>query len=287
MTNSIRNNNQQIKKPVAVACAKLILVGEHAAVAGFPALAIPMTSLNLKAQISKEKNIQQANIITKIFDKNQQTNSAKIKFKIISNIPQKSGLGSSAAFATAVIRALYNYHHLTYTKKQLFKIVQQCETVYHGKPSGLDAATVIYQQPVLLKNNKTTCISIHDQDINKIVLINSGQATESTKEMIGHVSKNLHKNKIFNQLGLLCQQYLENSITLKQLFYQAHQLLNALGVVGDRAKQIISQIEKIGGAAKISGAGGRKTGSGIIAAYHQDKNILVQLCKNNNYQLIN
>ena len=46
--------------------------------------------------------------------------------------------------------------------------------------------------------------------------------------------------------------------------------LDKISVVGSLAGKIIKEIEKMGGAAKVSGAGGIKTGSGMILCYHQD-----------------
>jgi mevalonate kinase len=55
--------------------------------------------------------------------------------------------------------------------------------------------------------------------------------------------------------------------------------LETIGVVSSSAKQLIRDIEKAGGAAKICGAGGASKGSGIILAYNSNKKVLELLAK--------
>ncbi|MBU2592429.1 hypothetical protein KKD61_03135 [Patescibacteria group bacterium] len=62
----------------------------------------------------------------------------------------------------------------------------------------------------------------------------------------------------------------EESINLKDLLKTNQRLLEKLGVVSQKTKILVRQIEKFGGAAKISGAGGIKDTSGILLAYHSD-----------------
>ena len=56
-------------------------------------------------------------------------------------------------------------------------------------------------------------------------------------------------------------------------------LLEQLGVVSNSTQKFIRDIENSGGAAKISGAGGVKTGSGIVLAVHDDPQKLMALAK--------
>src|SRR5258708_3289091 len=60
-------------------------------------------------------------------------------------------------------------------------------------------------------------------------------------------------------------------------------LLEELGVVGNKAKEMIRKIEKSGGFAKISGAGGVQEGSGIILASHLDSGAFRKFLTNENW----
>jgi mevalonate kinase len=59
--------------------------------------------------------------------------------------------------------------------------------------------------------------------------------------------------------------------------------LEKIGVVGKKAQSIIRQVESIGGAGKILGGGGISEGSGMLLVYHQDKNKLLDLLKEKNW----
>jgi mevalonate kinase len=56
------------------------------------------------------------------------------------------GLGSSAAFSTALCTVLRQYKQLDHVRRwdnDLFDEVQRLEAIFHGNPSGIDAATVL------------------------------------------------------------------------------------------------------------------------------------------------
>src|SRR5699024_12110242 len=68
--------------------------------------------------------------------------------KVESTIPPGKGLGSSAAVATAVVKALFAYSGETYTKQQILEYANIAETHAHGSPSGIDSVTVNSAEPV-------------------------------------------------------------------------------------------------------------------------------------------
>lgn len=57
-------------------------------------------------------------------------------------------MGSSAAVAVAVARALFAYYKKELTDSELWDIVQSSEKIAHGNPSGIDAATTSGKSPV-------------------------------------------------------------------------------------------------------------------------------------------
>jgi len=63
-------------------------------------------------------------------------------------------------------------------------------------------------------------------------------------------------------------------------------LLEKLGVVSNSTIKLIRKIEKTGGAAKISGAGGKKDKSGILLIYHKDINKLKNFARKEKLELI-
>lgn len=256
---------------------KMILSGEHSVVYGYPALAFPIpltTSTTLldngTLQPSIIKNL--INILTNVDNRLTWDKAVVVE----STIPMGSGLGSSAALAHSLVQALCRAHSLRLNKAQIFNLVQECEKYFHVRPSGIDAATVVYNQAVRLQKNQEKPI------ITKLPksivlpphqLIFSGQASESTKEMVEKVAKIPNKESILAEIGAVTSQ-IENQLHLGRLetnlITTNERLLEKLGVVGDTARTIIAQVEKRGGHAKIVGAGGCQTGSGMILAFFNE-----------------
>lgn len=67
-------------------------------------------------------------------------------------------------------------------------------------------------------------------------------------------------------------QYLtaQSGPNLVELIRENERLLEDLGVVSASTQELIRKVRMVGGAAKVSGAGGRLGASGIILLYHPD-----------------
>ena len=78
------------------------------------------------------------------------------------------------------------------------------------------------------------------------------------------------KKKNFDQLELLTKALATDGSDILQIIKEANTCLTNLGVVSKSTQKLILQIEKSGGAAKITGAGGIKDGSGMILVYHKN-----------------
>jgi mevalonate kinase len=253
---------------------KIILSGEHSVVYGYPALAFPIdltTTVTLLDNGSDQLPIIKT--LLSLLQKSDPRLAWNHTIKVISTIPVGSGLGSSAALAHALIQALGRVHELKLSRATIFNLVQECEKHFHGRPSGIDAATVVYGkpvrmqrvrgEPVIAKLPRTIMLPPHQ-------LLYSGSATESTKEMVEQVAALPDKERILAEIGVITeeieQQLRQGSLDLN-LITANERLLEKLGVVGDQALAMIKQIERNGGYAKIVGAGGKQTGSGMILAF--------------------
>lgn len=89
----------------------------------------------------------------------------------------------------------------------------------------------------------------------------------------------LKVEKIFKEMETITRNFLklllnEERLDIRELIRTNESLLEDLRVVSPTTRTLIRKIEKIGGAAKISGAGGVKKGSGIILAYHAHPDVL-------------
>ena len=262
------------KTIVFSAPGKIIISGEHAVVYGYQALAAAVDR-RIKLTVSSKKNG---------FD-----------FRFQSKVPSKLGLGSSASMAVLEAAGLsMMIGNKKLDKKAINEIAYSLEKVAHGTPSGMDNTIVVYGGLLFYQKEKGF-EKLNLKKLPNFLLVNTGKPLENTERMVvGIVGKKVKdKNtRVINSLkeiGRLPDKFIktlkqENYKELKNLITKNERLLEEIGVVGQKAKKIIKQIEKLGGAAKICGAGGVKRGSGIALAYHKDLDVVRSFCKKNNLE---
>ncbi|MGV3199694.1 mevalonate kinase, partial [Streptococcus thoraltensis] len=79
--------------------SKIILMGEHSVVYGFPAIALPLKNIEVTCQLTPAEQPLKMTIanplITAIFAALEylEISQAKIKYEITSSVPQRRGMG--------------------------------------------------------------------------------------------------------------------------------------------------------------------------------------------------
>ena len=295
--------------------SKIHLLGEHAVVYGKPAL---LTAVNRRMSIkivsSRKKQIQgvweyekEVKQLLKILEEEiQKRKNLKsimpYSIKINSQVPIGSGLGSSATLSAGLTASLLSFLRVPWDKKTIFDIAYLGEKFFHGNPSGGDLAAVIeggflwYRKEFeFLKTFASLPFKPH-KNIGQFILINSGKPKESTKEMVEKVAqlKTAFPQKtqaLFNSQEELTKQMVVALKTgdknkLINCIRLGERNLEKLGVVGDRAKSIIRSVEKLGGAAKITGGGGIKEGSGMLLTYHKNVKNVLSYTKQKNLEVL-
>lgn len=280
---------------------KVIISGEHSVVYGQPAL---VGGLKLFREVvlrePKKRKIAQSEIIDnifKIFEKKYGLKTDNLEVLDLGKLPVGSGLGSSAAYAHAIFLSLLKHFDINASKQELYELVQESEKFCHGNPSGVDATAVVYGGLVeFVKGeveNIINQINYESSPLKKasFYLIDSGRPLETTKEMVELVSRKLEENKelatVIEKMGQVTKRLIEK---IREQSFDANalrenqRLLEQLGVVGEKAKKIIKEIEEIGAVAKITGAGGVSDGSGMILAYSDDHNKISDLIKKNKWK---
>lgn len=208
---------------------------------------------------------------------------------ILSEIPFGSGMGSSAALVMTILYNMSYFFNITLNLKKLLGIGKCVESLQHGFSSGVDLYSVVYGGYIYYENYKVNQYNINLN--SNIFIVNTGQPESSTGECVSKVFKlfndilleKFHKviKKIHN--ALLFNNMLDFMMGIKE----NHFLLETISVVPENISYFIKDIEKIGGAGKICGAGsilGNKGGI-VLIVYYKDKSQLINIVNNHGYIL--
>lgn len=297
------------KKIRVSAPGKIILSGEHAVVYGYPAiLAAVDRRLTVEVEESKRKlDIVPAQAtelveyaLEKIKERLKQEAGRRLKIKIDTQIPIGCGMGSSAAFAVATTAAIFKFFQRLWDLEEINQTAYEIEKGHHGNPSGGDNTISTYGGFLWYRKeaeNFKVFSPLKAKKFPRFFIINAGKPMETTGEMVTLVKKRYFDSqtrmeKFFKEIETVTRKFLkslldEESYDLKELFRTNERLLEELGVVSKTTKKLIRAIENIGGAAKISGAGGIKGNSGVILAYHDNPEILRKFSQKENIDIMN
>ena len=263
---------------------KIHLLGEHSVVYGKPAI---LTAINLRVTVTIGKKDNSFPLLRQGVEKviKKKLNRKIPDYSIETELPIGSGLGFSAAGSAAIIAALLTYFKVKWDKNLVNELTFEAEKAFHGNPSGGDNTTVINGGLLLFQKDRPPTYS--NSKVKSFILINSGKPTETTKEMIEVAKPKVHS--ILEDQEFLTKQLVlalknGNEKLLIEIIKKGQKNLEKIGVVGKIAKKIIRDIEKLGGAAKITGAGGVKKGSGMLVCYHKDPKKILNFAKQNNLE---
>lgn len=269
----------------ATSPAKIHLIGEYSAIFGKPAIVFPInlhltvnitpSSLRAGTRSNLKRPFQLA--IEGAIEKKYHKKISPYLLKIKSNIPIGSGLGSSAALCASLARALFKMLKIKPSSKDIFEAALEGEKVFHGFPSGSDLWAVILEKPILYVKKGPNQIVVKPLPKHKKLnfsLVNSGKPKESTRQMVEMVLK---KDKKILDNFAKAQEILTkklqtaiksgNNSQIAKIIMEANKNLQALGVVSKKAQRLISKLENAGNAVKITGAGGKEKGSGMLIVF--------------------
>ncbi len=298
-----------MKVTQATAPGKIILFGEHAVVYGQPAIAAPVTQLRATAVIrdsssggvrlsapdlSRDYWLQEvddddpfAGAVRVLLEAANLVNPPDLKISVRSDIPIASGLGSGAAMAAAVIRALAQHLHLANlnNNESISKLTYKVEKILHGTPSGIDNTVVVYEQPVYFvrqqPENHIETLAIKRE---MLFLIADCGIASSTKEVVADVRRQWladkeHFDQIFDSCGRIAKAAKEairagDEKQLGQLMNDNHKLLVQMSVSSEELDRLVLAANEAGAlGAKMSG-GGR--GGNIITLVEKSREDIVR-----------
>lgn len=286
---------------------KIHLSGLHAVVAGKPAvlastsrrLYVTLCDARVDGLIAIEELRQQNeyfNAIVAAFEKKNTTKIKNIFVTVDSTIPISKGMGSSAALAAATIGALREYSKLPWDVQAINETAFEAEKAQHITPSGGDNTIASFggllwyrKEFDFLKTFWLLPFKI-PKTFSPFVLINTDRE-ESTGELVTFVvkQKESFKEPIFNRMEKAAKLLTtgikeENETDFRKAIKINEDCLEELGVVSSEVKKLIRQIEKLGGVAVITGAGGWKKGSGVVLAVHQKSQEIIKLARKLGYE---
>jgi len=280
----------QQDEPMGTAAGKVILLGEHAAVYGRHALALPIegavtatvqeaASLALEVpdwRLSREI-LQDADGIDAAVHRileNLGITRQGFMIRVRSALPRAMGLGSSAAFAVAIVRAFDRLLGLSLGDDRVNEIAFDCEKLAHGNPSGVDNTLATFARPMLFCRDGSFHVEELELEQRPPIVIACGHQPGSTREQVAGVRARYEAQPaaytaIFDQVDALSVAGAKALVDgdyaeLGQLMDICQGLLNALGVSTPELERMVG-IARIAGAAgaKLTGAGG---GGSIVAA---------------------
>lgn len=268
---------------VGKAHGKIILVGEHAVVHNEPAIAIPFTSATVEVTVERTLGLSTMDSIYhcgKLTEAPSKIKNLVTTFKavcdyfnlkdesfhinITSNIPAERGMGSSAAVATALVRALFNYFDTDLNEELLFRFVSISEKIAHGNPSGLDAKVVSSDVAIYFVKGEDT--EPFEMDLPAYLVVADTGDEGDTLSAVATVGKLLNDQttngqQLVHELGDLTDESrkLIETKNVKQLgaiLDKAQERLRELMVSNDKLDTLVKAAKQHGAlGAKLTGGG--------------------------------
>lgn len=270
------------------ACGKAILFGEHAVVYGRPAIAVPVRQLYAEATVqpaptgsgitivaedlhetytlaeTPPDNPFHLTIVNTLHRLGHDPEGEDLHITIHSTIPIACGLGSGAAVATAIVRALVAHFGAWLPSQDISALVFETEKIHHGTPSGVDNTVIAFEKPVYFVKGHPPEIFWVGRPFH-LLIADTGIPSE-TKAVVQAVrnarQKALeHYEELFDEIATLTDMAREaieqgNLEALGHLMNANHRLLQQLGVSCPELDSLVAAAQE-GGAlgAKLSGAG--------------------------------
>lgn len=274
----------------ASAPAKIILLGEHAAVYGNPVLA---AAVNLRTHVSVSQRRDEsfvlnnistgvrafkfsytdipklknewgikltAECIQRVFDKTGK--KAGFDIEIRSDIPVSSGLGSSASAASALALALTKELGCDLSKKEIADLAWDTENIVHGRSSGVDPYTVTFGGVLRYKSG-----DYHPVKVKKhpTITIGNTNVRTDTKDVVLEVMRvrETYQEYFENYLEAMIhivdygQKFLEEGDMqhLGEVMNINHGLLSSIGVSSAELERLVWAARKVSPGAKLCGKG--------------------------------
>ena len=259
------------------ACGKVILLGEHAVVYGRSALAATIdrhvgVQVSAACGAARFVNVSDTSLDgTRLGQALEQAAGLLsipahgFTVAIQSDLPIAVGLGSSAAFSVALLRALATFGDRPLDDGILCAAAFQLERIFHGTPSGIDNTTATYEGLLVFRHGKVVRRLTPPCAIPLVIVLS--RSARDTRKMVTDLRHRWEAHptryeSLFDEVDHLVHDA-EGAIgradltSLGELMDANHEALRRFGVSTEELDQIV-EVARTHGAlgAKLTGAGG-------------------------------
>lgn len=208
--------------------------------------------------------------------------------EIASDIPFGSGMGSSAALALALTRALAAYWRIPVRRERLYAWARQAENLRHGRSSGLDPRVCLHGGGIRFQAGRHVPLT---RVPPRLLLAQTGVPLTGTGDCVEAVAQRSGENGPWREMTAITRRLAAALAAADQSAQQAalraqQRLLTRLGVTPAPVAAFIRALEQTGAAAKICGAGavaGRA--AGLVWIISDDEPAVTALARAAGYDL--
>ncbi|MEN8254383.1 MAG: mevalonate kinase [Verrucomicrobiota bacterium] len=207
-----------------------------------------------------------------------------ICLKLRSSIPVGCGMGSSAATVLSEIRAMGHYLRVDFKPDWYYEYSLEAEKMQHGKPSGVDSYISLHGGCACFQQGEARSVSLPRM---KMYMVQTGIPESTTGECVMEVERNFRNSEIWSEFEAVTTAF-EDAIRandvqkIRWLVRENNRLLSAIGVVPEKVRRFIADIEAWGGSAKVCGAGSIAGDNGGIVLVFSDPPP-TELCEKHGY----
>ena len=262
----------------ATASGKIIVSGDHALVYGKPGIAFPAQNtitVNWKQDRKRaieilwpgtEPSSPWIAYMRKIIHRCDTGKSPLAgTMEVLNYLPIGKGMGSSTALLIAMCKTLLGED----CRNEALNIEDEMNPGH----SGMDFAVIWENRPIRFqKGTGALPVEIPVDSLANAVLIDTGKPNETTPELVAWVQSRAGDVLIVDAIETIgrCTERILAGEDLQTVMRDHHRAQVALGVVPKHVQNFIAAIERLGGSAKVIGAGARTGGGGMVLAIHED-----------------
>lgn len=263
---------------------KVILLGEHAVVYGRPAVAAGLP-VGLEVEVTEGQGpaitsddpalaadprprelVIQAAALTGL-------DPTRLVVRVRSELPTGRGLGSSAALAVAVLRALATLAGRRLDRAAELDAGRRLEAVFHGTPSGIDPAAAALGTCFRFVRGEPPVVTLLRPAIPLPIVVAFGDRPRSTGAAVGGLRTRWEADRVrYEALFDAVAEVVERGaaaaeagdlVTLGRAFDDNQALLETLGVSSQEIAALVAAARRAGAlGAKLTGGG---AGGAVIA----------------------